>query len=37
MKKYKEMNSLGFEDDVIVEMVDDMRPLICSTIKHKED
>ena len=37
MTKYKEMKSLGFEDDVIAEMVDDMRPLIRSISKHKED
>ena len=36
MTKYKEMKSLGFEDDVIAEMVDDMRPLIRSINKHKE-
>jgi hypothetical protein len=28
MKQYKEMKTLGFSDDVIAEMVDDLKPII---------
>ena len=34
MQRYKEMKSLGFNDDVIGEMVEDLRPLIESIRRH---